>query len=269
MSDVEGLGILRDGGVLRLRLERPHRRNALTTNVILRMISQLEAASIDDGVRVIVIEAAGDHFCAGVDFERPDRGREGGLTAPRLTAMHRAIDRGPHRLVELLARIEVPVVAAVRGHASGLGCGLALTADLTIVSETAKFSAPFVKRGFTPDSGTSFLIPRLTGQARAKEMLLEGRVVDAREAAEWGLITRSVPDDQVEAQLERRVAALADAPTTVIGLTKWLLFNNTGDDIHAALNRESLVEDIATRTADFREGVAAFVAKRPPDFHGN
>lgn len=266
MTEVEGLSVTDTAGVLRVCLQRPERRNAMTGAMMAACIDALEGASVDDRVRVIVIEAEGAHFCSGVDFDRLERG--GTNHVVRLTARHHGIDRLAHRLVELVAKIEVPVIAAVRGHAAGLGCGMALACDFLIVGESAKFSAPYVRRGFTPDAGTSFLIPRLVGFARAKEMLLTGRVVEAAEAERWGLVAGVVPDAQVDGNLEARVSELTSAATTALGLTKWLLWHNAASTFGDSLGRESLLQDIATRTSDFREGVRSFREKRPPEFDG-
>jgi 2-(1,2-epoxy-1,2-dihydrophenyl)acetyl-CoA isomerase len=265
-ADFDGMSVRLDGRVLRLVLNRPGRRNALgseSTRAVAALLSDLGRA---DTVRAIAITAEGDHFCAGMNLkrERPD-----GDERPRPTAAHRSIDSGPHRLVGALARIEVPVVAAVRGHAAGLGCSLALVADFCVTSDTAVFSTPFTRRGFTPDSGSSWLLPRLVGPARAREMLLLGRKVGAEEAAAWGLVSRVVPDADLDEAAEALVQELAGGATTALGLTRWLLDANAAATFEEALRTESLVEDIATRSLDFREGIAAFAERRDPAYRGN
>ncbi|BCJ67296.1 enoyl-CoA hydratase/isomerase family protein [Polymorphospora rubra] len=263
---LDGMSIRLDGRILRITLNRPQRRNALSSESAREVAALLADLGREDVVRVIAVTAEGDHFCSGMNLKR-DRRHEG--ERPRPTATHRSIDSGPHRLIGALARIEVPVVTSVRGHASGLGCSLALVADFCVASHTALFSVPFVRKGFTPDSGSTWLLPRLVGMARAREMLMLGRQVTASEAFEWGLISRLVPDKDLTAATEALVGELADGATTSLGLVKWLLDRNSVGTLEDALRTESLVEDVATRTLDFKEGIAAFMERRPPSFEGN
>jgi 2-(1,2-epoxy-1,2-dihydrophenyl)acetyl-CoA isomerase len=264
--DLDGMSLRLDGRILRIVLNRPERRNALSSECTREVAALLPQIGRDDVVRAIAVTAQGEHFCAGMNLKR-NRDHTG--EPPRLTAPHRSIDSGPHRLLSVLARIEVPVVAAVRGHASGLGCSLALVADFCVASDTAIFSLPFIRRGFASDSGSTWLLPRLIGLARAKEMLMTGRRVTATEAADWGLISRLVPDDELDAAAEALVQELANGPTTSLGLVKWLLDRNSMGTLDDALHMESLVEDISTKTLDFKEGIAAFLERRPPSFKGN
>jgi len=285
-AQTDGVLITRAGDVLRIMLTRPDRRNAITPEMLSAMISALEHATCDDELRAIALTAEGDHFCAGMDLAASNRasrdgsvsspphgrvaGQEpaGGDRRPRLTARHRAIDGGPHRLIELILSVEVPVVALVRGTAAGLGCALALAADAAVVSDTARFTVPYVRRGFTPDSGTTYLLARLAGLARAREMLLLGGSVDAAQAEAWGLVTRVSPDADADVRHAELVDELRAGPTVAIGLTKWLLNQGAIEGLQAAMRRESLVVDLSIRTMDFKEGVAAFLDKRPPSFEG-
>lgn len=264
--DLDGLSVRLDGPVLRLVLNRPDRRNALGSECTRTAAGLLTEVGRDDVVRAVAITAAGEHFCSGMNLKRD---RSTAAERPRPTAVHRSIDGGPHRLLGALARIEVPVVAAVRGHASGLGCCLALIADFCVTSDTAVFSTPFAGRGFSPDSGSTWLLPRLVGPARAREMLMLGRKVGAAEAVEWGLVSRVVPDGELDAAAERLVTELAAGATTSLGLVKWLLDANATATFEDALRTESLVEDIATRSSDFKEGIAAFTERRAPAYRGN
>lgn len=261
-----GIEVSLNGDVLRFHLNAPSRRNALSLAAVAEMLIRLEEAGRSDEIRAILITAQGEHFCSGMDLGRD---RSAKSPTPRVTATHRGIDYGPHQLIERLAGIELPVVAAVRGHASGLGMSLALSADFVIVSPTAKFTAPFIRRGFTPDSGSTHILPRLIGTTRAKEMLLLGHPVEARQAYAWGMVTRMVDDSELDAKAEELVIELAGGATTSIGLTKRLLEHNASSSLHDALRAESLTEDVATRTKDFREGIVAFLEKRSPQFQGN
>ncbi|GAB3429291.1 enoyl-CoA hydratase/isomerase family protein [Actinophytocola sediminis] len=264
--DLDGMSVRTDGGVLRITLNRPDRRNALSSESTRTVAELLTTLGRDDTARAVAITALGEHFCAGMNLNRD---RTPPATRPRPTATHRGIDSGPHRLIGALAQLEIPVVAAVRGHASGLGCALALVADFCVTSATAVFSTPFARRGFTPDSGSTWLLPRLIGPARAREMLLLGRQVDAERAADWGLVSRVVPDDELDAAAESLVEELTEGATTSLGLVKWLLDRNATGSLGDALRMESLVEDVATRSLDFREGIAAFAERRAPRFRGN
>lgn len=266
MSEIDELGVDAASSVLRLTLKRPHRAGAMTPEIVRAMLAALDGAAADDAMRVVVIASEGSNFCSGFDFGR--MGGENGDAPPRRTSLHRRIDDGAHRLIERLTTIELPVVGSIRGHASAFGLGLALACDFPIASTTARFTAPFVRRGFTPDSGTSFFLPRLIGLARAKEMLMLGRTLSAEEAKAVGLVTRVVEDESLEAETEVLVEQLAHAATTSIGLTKWLLTANVTSDLPTALRNESLVEDISTSTKDGREGVKAFIEKRAPSFGG-
>ncbi|MGB3437239.1 MAG: enoyl-CoA hydratase-related protein [Actinophytocola sp.] len=264
--DLDGMSVRLDGGVLRITLNRPARRNALSSESTRTVAEVLAGLGRADTARAIAITAQGDHFCSGMNLKR-DRSQTG--ERPRPTATHRSIDSGPHRLISALAQVEIPVVTAVRGHASGLGCSLALVADFCVTSSTAVFSTPFARRGFTPDSGSTWLLPRLVGTARAREMLMLGRQVGAEEAAAWGLVSRVVPDAGLDAAAEELVQELAQGATTSLGLVKWLLDRNATGSLVDALRMESLTEDVATRSLDFKEGIIAFAERRAPLFRGN
>jgi 2-(1,2-epoxy-1,2-dihydrophenyl)acetyl-CoA isomerase len=173
-----------------------------------------------------------------------------------------------HRLIELLTTIQLPVVCSVRGWAAGLGFQLALAADFTVAAESATFWEPFLERGFSADSGSTWLLPRLIGVARAKELLLLGRKVSGAEAAQWGLIHRAVPEDELDAATAALVERLASAPTVAVGLTKQCLHRSLECGLTDALHNESLALELTSRTADFKEGLVAFKERRPARFTG-
>ncbi len=177
-----------DGAILRLTLDRPARRNSLSHSMVDALVDALTNAAADDSLRAIHIRGEGDDFCAGADWVATNSGGQ----RPRAGDLVRRIPHTSHRLVELVATIHLPVVCTVRGWAVGLGCNLALAADFTVAADDAVFWEPFVTRGFSPDSGATWLLPRLVGLARARRMLLLGEKVTASDAADWGLIHDTV-----------------------------------------------------------------------------
>jgi 2-(1,2-epoxy-1,2-dihydrophenyl)acetyl-CoA isomerase len=170
--------------------------------------------------------------------------------------------------VSLLLEVQLPVVCAVRGWAAGLGCQIALASDFTVAADDSRFSLPMVTRGFTPDSGATWLLPRLMGVARAKELLLLGRPFTGADAADWGVIHRAVPAAELDAAVDALIGELARAATVAIGLTKRCVNESLDGGIGDAMARESMALELSSRTADFREGLSAFRDRRDPDFHG-
>jgi 2-(1,2-epoxy-1,2-dihydrophenyl)acetyl-CoA isomerase len=263
---VPGLIVEPDGPLLRIRLDRPGQRNALNDAMVAELTAVIEAAGNDEAVRAVLLTAAGEHFCSGFDIVARNRGSNG--QRPRAGAIQRRLPGQAHRLVPVLLETQVPVVAAVRGWAAGIGLALALAADVTVASDTARFLAPYGSRGFTPDSGVSWLLPRRIGEVRARRMLLLGERVDGATAADWGMIDRCVPDADLEDESERTAATLAGSATVAIGLTKWLLHAGRGAPLEAQLHNEAFAMELSARSEDFREGIAAFTQKRPPSFTG-
>jgi 2-(1,2-epoxy-1,2-dihydrophenyl)acetyl-CoA isomerase len=256
-------------GVLTLRLNRPDRRNAIDDETMLELITAIEAAGTDDDVRVIVLEGAGDHFCGGADIvARNAPAPDGSSRRPRAGSIQRRLPTQAHRLVPLLCTVQVPVVCKVKGWAAGIGFQIALAADVTLAADDARFWEPFGERGFTPDSGATWLLPRRVGEVRARELLLLGRVLSGTDAAEWGAIHAAVPGDRLDAAVEEIVGRLAGGPTVALGLTKWLLAAGASAELQAQLANEAFALELSSRTDDFREGMAAFREKRAPRFSG-
>ncbi len=170
--------------------------------------------------------------------------------------------------IPLLKTVQTPVVCIVQGWAAGIGLAMALASDVTIAADDARFWAPFCERGFTPDSGVSWMLPRRIGEVRARQMLLLGRVVSGREAAEWQLVDQAVEPDQLNAAAEDVIAQFARSATVAVGLAKWLMAAGQSASLEEALRNEAFAMELSSRSEDFREGMAAFVGKRPAKFEG-
>lgn len=264
MSCVDGIEIGRDRGRLRIRIDRPERKGSLTPAAIARLVETLEAASTDDGLRAVLITGTGSDFCSGADWVAVNAAEE----KPKTGSIQRRLPLQAHRLIACLLEIQLPVVAVVRGWAAGLGCQLALVADFALAAPDARFWFPFTKRGFTPDGGATWLLPRLIGVARAKELLMLGREISGAEAAAWGMIHGAVTEDRLDAAAESLLDELANGPTVALGLTKRSLHAALDGGIVAAMEAEAMALELASRTRDFREGLAAFKDRREPEFEG-
>ena len=264
-QSVDGLQVSVDDAVLRLTLDRPEKRNAVDDTIMVAMADAIDAAGRDEAVRVIVLAGNGDHFCGGADIVA--RNAPGG-ERPRAGSIQRRVRSTAHRLLPLVVQTQTPIVCRVQGWAAGIGFQLAAAADVTVAAADARFWEPFTERGFTPDSGATWLLPRLVGIVRARELLLLGRDLDGTEAAEWGLIHRAVPAAELDAAVDEVVAQLASGPTVALGLTKWLLAAGQTETLEAQLQNEAFALELSSRSEDFREGMTAFVDKRPPEFRG-
>jgi 2-(1,2-epoxy-1,2-dihydrophenyl)acetyl-CoA isomerase len=261
---VDGLVVTLDDGVLGLRLDRPSRRNALTDDIVLALCEIIDVAGSDEAVRVIHLSGTGDHFCSGFDL-----GLRGATEAkPRAGATQRQMRWHVNRLIPSMLECQTPIVASVRGWAIGLGLDLALASDFVVAAEDARFWSPFTGIGFTPDSGNSWLLPRMVGVARAKSMIMLGRKITGTQAAEWGLIHEAVPADSVDEVAEALVAELRSAATVAVGLAKLLVHRALSTDLHRHLADEALAIELSSRSDDFKEGARAAREKRPPGYEG-
>jgi 2-(1,2-epoxy-1,2-dihydrophenyl)acetyl-CoA isomerase len=259
------VAVHRDGAVLRVTLDRPSRRNSLSQLMIATLVDALTEAAADDSLRAVHIRGAGDDFCAGVDWvaaNNPEGQR------PRTGDLVRRIPHAANRVIELVASIQLPVVCSVRGWAAGFGCNLALAADFTVAAADAVFWEPFVDRGFSPDSGSTWLLPRLVGVARARRMLLLGEKVSATDAADWGMIHQAVNAPELDDAAKELVGRLASGPTAAIALAKQALSFGQHATLSQALTQELFNLELSCRTGDFKEGLEAFRQRRTPKFHG-
>ena len=263
-SDQGDVHVERAGDVLHITLDRPSRRNALSHSMVASLVDALTAAATDDTLRAVHVRGTGANFCAGADWVTTNRPGD----RPRTGDLVRRIPHTANRIVSLIAGIHLPVVCTVRGWAVGLGFNLALAADFTVAAHDAVFWAPFVDRGFSPDSGSTWLLPRLAGLARARRMLLLGEKVSGADAADWGLIHGAAPAEDVDRSTADLLAHLATGPTVAIGLAKQALATSAQATLDQALTSELHHLELSCRTADFKEGLAAFRERRSPGFSG-
>ena len=254
-----------DGAVRTLRLNRPDSLNALDDDLLKALARAVADADKDKTVRCVVVTGAGRGFCSGQDLA---------AVAARYKSSE-PIELGSHLrerynpIITRLRTMEKPIIASVNGVAAGAGCSLALACDIRIAAESASFIEAFVNVGLVPDSGSTFLLPRLIGVARATEMAFTGRKVTAAEALQIGLVNQVVPDDQLAAATKKLADKLAGLPTRAIGLTKRAINASWRADLETQLDYEAMLQTTAGQTHDPREGVTAFLEKRPAQFRGD
>lgn len=260
-----------EDGVSWITLNRPEARNAITPLQRNRIIELLEEASASLEVRAVVVTATGDGFCTGADL------RSGASPAPpkpeeapdRVVGdAARMIRMGAQRLIGAVLDCEKPVVAGVNGTAAGMGAHLAFACDLVVAADSARFIEVFVRRGISPDAGGAYLLPRLVGLQKAKELVFFGDDVPAEEAARLGLVNRVVPRDRLEGTVGELAARLASGPTKALAAAKWLLNRSFESSRVTAFEEEAMVQDLIVSTGDSAEGLQAFAERRAPVFRG-
>jgi 2-(1,2-epoxy-1,2-dihydrophenyl)acetyl-CoA isomerase len=254
-------------GVLWLTLNRPEVRNAITADQRDRLIALLDEASADPAVRAVVLTATGAGFCTGADL-RQGRPAPGGPPPERHPGDVARVVRGAQRLVAAIQDCEKPVIAAVNGTAAGIGVHLALACDLVIAAEGVRFIEVFARRGLVPDGGGAYLLTRLVGPQKAKELMLFGDDVAADDARALGLVNRVVPPEELEKVAREWAERLAVGPTRSYGLTKWLVNRALESSREACFADEAAAQELNMATEDAAEGVRAFVERRAPDFKG-
>ena len=259
-----------DEGVRWITLDRPEAANAITPDQRDRMIGLLAEASERVEVRAVVIGSTGKHFCTGADLRASRPGSDRPEGAPERVAgdVARMIRDGAQRLIAGVLDCEKPVIAAVNGTAAGIGAHLALARDLVVAAEGARFIEVFVRRGLVPDGGGSYLLPRLIGLQKAKELMFFGDDLSAADAAGLGLVNKVVPADALDATVTEWAKRLAGGPTRSIGLTKRLLNRSLESDRATAFAEEAAAQELNMGTHDANEGVAAFVERRDPAYRG-
>ena len=252
-----------DGGVARLTLNRPDRLNSFNDAMHAEVRDALGRVREDASVRVLLLTGAGRGFCAGQDLA--DRAVAPGEEPVDLGA---SIERNYKPLILGLRTMPLPVVCAVNGVAAGAGANIALACDVVIAAKSASFIQAFAKIGLIPDSGGTWFLPRLVGSARAMGLALLGDKLTAEEAESWGLIWKAVDDSALASYAMEIASQLAAGPTKGYGLIKKALYASVGNSLDAQLDLERDLQRDAGFSADYREGVAAFLQKRPPVFKG-
>jgi 2-(1,2-epoxy-1,2-dihydrophenyl)acetyl-CoA isomerase len=252
------------GGVARITLNRPDRLNSFTTQMHEELRDALARVKADASARVLLLTGAGRGFCAGQDLS--DRAVAPGDAPVDLGA---SIENNYRPLILTLRSLPMPVVCAVNGVAAGAGANIALCCDLVIAAKSASFIQAFCKIGLIPDSGGTYFLPRLVGTARAMGLSLLGDKLSAPQAAEWGLIWKCVEDAELAPTVDALLAQLAQAPTKALVAARRALHASAHATIEAQLDLERDLQRELGFSADYREGVAAFIAKRPPRFTGS
>jgi 2-(1,2-epoxy-1,2-dihydrophenyl)acetyl-CoA isomerase len=260
MTDQLILSQRRDN-ILTLTLNRPDKLNSLTVEMLSELGDALSEAAADDSLRVVVITGAGRGFCAGQDLRQAGAIGDG-------RAVRNVIERHYNPIIRQIRSLKAPVIAAVNGIAAGAGANLALACDLVVACETASFVQAFCRIGLIPDAGGTYFLPRLVGHARALGLALLGDTLDARKAADWGLIWQAVPDADFAKAIDDLAARLAVAPTAALALMKQALNASGHHSLEQQLATEAELQPIAAETEDFQEGIQAFLGKRNPNFAG-
>ena len=258
----EKILLARDNGLATLTLNAPDKLNAVSRKMIAEIKTCWEELAADTSVRAVLLTGAGRGFCAGADLADPDR--EASATADSGAAL----DKYFNPVIRLMRTIPKPIVAAVNGVAAGVGMSFALAADIAIAGKSASFLQAFARIGLLPDGGSTWFLPRLAGDQRARALAMLAPQIPAEKAKEWGLIWDVVDDAALMTTATEIARKLADGPTLALARIKGALAQAGGNDLSAQLDVERDYQRELGRSDDFREGVAAFLAKRKPDFKG-
>jgi 2-(1,2-epoxy-1,2-dihydrophenyl)acetyl-CoA isomerase len=255
------LGVDAEAGVATITLNRPDALNSLTVPMKQELLRVLRAAERDGAVRAVILTGAGRAFCAGQDLRE--------RLQPGAAPLGVELRERYNPIIAAMRSMPKPIVGAINGVAAGAGASLAMACDLRIASEAASFALAFGRVGLVPDSGATWFLPRLVGEAKAAEIALLGDPVLAAEAVRLGLVSKVVTADELATEARAVAARLAAGAPRAIALTKRALATTWARDLDAALEYEAHLQDLAGRTADHAEGMAAFLEKRPPRFSGS
>ena len=252
-----------DNGIARLTLNRPEKLNSFNVAMHLEVRAALEQVKAAPSARVLVLSGAGRGFCAGQDLS--DR-----AVAPggKPVDLGESVERFYAPLVTALRALPLPVICAVNGVAAGAGANIALACDIVIAAESASFVQAFCRLGLIPDTGGTYFLPRLVGPARALGLAMLGDKLPAAQAAQWGLIWKCVPDDTLASETDTLARHFAEAPTRGLAATKQAIYASAANTLDQQLMLERDLMRAMGQTADYREGVNAFIEKRTPRFKG-
>ncbi|MFB9862012.1 enoyl-CoA hydratase-related protein [Rufibacter immobilis] len=249
-----------ENGVATLTLNRPNVFNSFNREMALALQDHLRAIASDDSVRAVLLTGEGKAFCAGQDLAE--------ATGPNSMEISEIVVQHYNPIILLLRQLNKPVIAAVNGVAAGAGANLALACDLVVAKESASFIQAFSKIGLIPDSAGTFFLPRLIGMQSASALMMTGDKVSAPEAVQMGMIYKTFPDDIFENEVKTLAERLAQMPTKGLAFTKQLLNKTFQHTLEEQLQQEAVYQQHAGQTADFKEGVEAFIQKRKPNFTG-
>ena len=253
-----------DGHVVTLTMNQPEQRNPLTGNTAVpEFLAAIDRIHDDTSVRCVILTGNGPSFCAGGDIREMKRQAGPDVSEMEIRQQYR---RGIQRLTLSLFNLEVPVIAAVNGHAIGAGLDLACMCDIRIASEKAKFAESFIKLGIIPGDGGAWLLPRVVGVARAAELAFTGDTIDAAQAQEWNLVSRVVPHDELMATSRAMAGRIAQHASHGVRLTKRLMREAIHSRLDTVLELSAVYQAVSHKTADHSEAVDAFLEKRAPRF---
>jgi 2-(1,2-epoxy-1,2-dihydrophenyl)acetyl-CoA isomerase len=262
-TDFQHLLVQQDGGVRTITMNRPEVLNAFNDLMLEELTEAVEAAALDEAVRCVVLTGAGRAFGSGQDLRSLGEGRASGAIGTVSQHLQKY-----HRVVLAIRNMPKPVVAAVRGHAAGISCNIALACDMRIASEDARFVEAFARIGLVPDGGGGYFLPRLVGVGKALEIAMLADEVSGAEAERLGLANKCVPAAEFEATVTAFAQRLANGPTRAYALIKRQIYTSAESDLRSALQLEGELQDIAFETEDHRNAIKAFLQKGKPEYKG-